>query len=224
MVPSIGWHPSPHIPTTAVQWRLELQHCNDLQGILFSWTSFVFLWLFPALEVAKQVLNFFRFNSFQSIVFINCFQTGFVLSYLHSISFYITEIVSGSSQILYFNPVTKYSCCSLDSLHFFCLTHCLAFDFWDRRTFCNSCIQDFCNAQLRRWNDTIWKPGLSSVWLYLCFLYFHSQLLTAQNWSQVRPGCVCVFVLLYLYIFTFVNVINVQLRPSREMAQIGSQV
>ena len=215
MVPSIGWHPSPHIPTTAVQWRLELQHCNDLQGILFSWTSFVFLWLFPALEVAKQVLNFFRFNSFQSIVSNQfCFILFTFNIFLHHWNIWLQPNV----------VFTKYSCCSLNFLHFFCLTHCLAFDFWDRRTFCNSCIQDFCNAQLRRWNNTIWKPGLSSVWLYLCFLYFHSQLLTAQNWSQVRPGCVCVFVLLYLYIFTFVNVINVQLRPSREMAQIGSQV
>ena len=215
MVPSIGWHPSPHIPTTAVQWRLELQHCNDLQGILFSRTSFVFLWLFPALEVAKQVLNFFRFNSFQSIVSNQfCFILFTFNIFLHHWNIWLQPNV----------VFTKYSCCSLNFLHFFCLTHCLAFDFWDRRTFCNSCIQDFCNAQLRRWNNTIWKPGLSSVWLYLCFLYFHSQLLTAQNWSQVRPGCVCVFVLLYLYIFTFVNVINVQLRPSREMAQIGSQV
>ena len=204
----------PHIPTTAVQWRLEL-HCNDLQGILFSWTSFVFLWLFPALEVAKQVLNFFRFNSFQSIVSNQfCFILFTFNIFLHHWNIWLQPNV----------VFTKYSCCSLNFLHFFCLTHCLAFDFWDRRTFCNSCIQDFCNAQLCRWNNTIWKPGLSSVWLYLCFLYFHSQLLTAQNGSQVRPGCVCVFVLLYLYIFTFVNVINVQLRPSREMAQIGSQV
>lgn len=221
MVPSIGWHPSPHIPTTAVQWRLELQHCNDLQGILFSWTSFVFAHFCDFFLHWKLQSKCWIFSD--SILSNQLFPISSVLSYLHSISFYITEI-SGSSQMLYFNPFTKYSCCSLDSLHFFCLTHCLAFDFWDRRTFCNSCIQDFCNAQLRRWNNTIWKPGLSSVWLYLCFLYFHSQLLTAQNGSQVRPGCVCVFVLLYLYICIFVNVITVQLRPSREMAQIGSQV
>ena len=160
---------------------------------------------FSCIGSCKASAEFFRFNCFQSIVF-KFFQSVLFICILYLFT-------SLKWQMLYFNPFSKYSCCSLDSLHFFCLTHCLAFDFWDRRTFCNSCIQDFCNAQLHRWNNTIWKPGLSSVWLYLCFLYFHWQLLTAQNGSQVRPGCVCVFVLLYLYIFTFVNVINVQLRP-----------
>ena len=107
--------------------------------------------------------------------------------------------------MLYFNPFTKYSCCSLDSLHFFCLTHCLAFDFWDRRTFCNSCIQDFCDVQLRRWNNTIWKPGLSSVWLYLCFfcIFIHNFWLLKM---EARSGltvfvylcyCICRSVFLY---------------------------
>ena len=219
MVPSNGWHPSPHIPTTAVQWRLELQHCNDLQGILFSWTSFVFAhfcdfflhwklqskcWIFSDSILFNQLSSSIVSNQFCFILFtFNIF--------LHHWNIWLQPNV----------VFTKYSCCSLNFLHFFCLTHCLAFDFWDRRTFCNSCIQDFCNAQIHRWNNTIWKPGLSSVWLYLCFLFSF----TTFDCSKWKPGpawlclCICVIVFVDLYFCIFV-----QLRPSREMAQIGSQV